>query len=453
MKSVTQSVSSGFLDKTWSSKYASSLSISTIARSLSTKTINEDVEGFASCQENTSSEQGYGTFESTSAFSNDVMDMNITSSDIGFDTDSRDASKASLSNNIPTYDMNLLTPSKKATCLSDKPLESSSLDDLRMEDFDKDVHLLEGILDQSSSFDSKRFFDLRNETRELLKQSFVMNMDLLGSDTEPKKARDVIELETENIALQPSRRSSLCIPEVLTRRASAEDMGIDLSLSSAERSSFEDSSTENLRKFRIESSDGFMSTDSETFSSVDTIKPSETSDRSEKVKTRRNGNRSKRVLNIPRASTIKKKTKVTRKRAERVNAVVTGVASRSPTKHMRSYIVLRQQSRYSDHEKQAVSTAQEDLDSASGNDSQYGRKQGRSTAKVLKKRSKIVVKADNEDRSENGDENSEGDRTTEVNATLFIALEQKATSDDRKDIECSLTAKEESQTPARIGKV
>ena len=452
INAVTQSMSSGFLNKTWSSKYASSLSISTITRSFSTKTINEDVDGFTPCHENTSSEQGYGTFESSSAFSNDVMEMNITSSDIGFETDSADASKMTLSDNIPTYDMNLLTPSKKACSLTEKPIESSSIDNLCLEDFDKDFHVLESMFDGDSSFDSKRFFDLRKETQELLRQTCIMNMDLLGNETETKEPREVTEFGKEAVT-QADRRYSLDESDRLPRASSAEDLGINLSLSSEGKSSFEDDTSINTWQYRLESTDGFVSTDSEFHSPVDSPRSFESSKRAEEARNTRNSSRSKGSVSIPRASNIRKKTKVTRKRAERVNTVVTGLASRSPTKHMRSYIVLRQQSRYSDHERQAASTAQEDLDSASGNDSQCGKRQRKSAARMTKKKSRIAVKVVDEGVREKGDENNENDRTTGVNRRLFRELEEKANSDEEKEANSPLNAKTETKTSLRIGKV
>ena len=441
MKTAALSMSSGFLDKTWSSKYASSLSISTIARSLSTKTINEDIEGFTSSHENTSSEQGYGTFESSSAFSNDVMDMNITSSDAGMETDSGNVSRSALSNNIPTYDMNLLTPSKKALSLNEKPIESSSLDNLCVEDFDKDILMLESIIDKSSSFDSKSFLELRRETRELLKQTYIMNMDLIGNDTEVKEPRKTIDFGRERVSQKP-RRVSPNKSEMLNNTSSIEDLGIDLSVSSGEKSLHEGNDPEILRQVRGESKDWLFSTDSEANSPIATSKFPEVAKRSEKVKGSQSACRNRNIVNIPRTSAIKKKTKMTRKRAERVTTVVAGLASRSPSKHMRSYIVLRQQSRYSDHERQATSTAQEDQDSASGNDSGSSKRQRKSTAKVLRKRSKVVVRVTDDKTKEDADESKESNGNTNTNRMAIEEVKMESSEGEEVAAKCDLIAKE-----------
>ena len=447
MKTAALSMSSGFLDKTWSSKYASSLSISTMARSLSTKTINEDIEGFASCHENTSSEQGYGTFESSSAFSNDVMEMNITSSDVGLETDSGNVSRSTLSNNIPTYDMNLLTPSKKALSLNEKPIESSSLDNLCLEDFDKDIHMLESIIDENSSFDSRSFLELRRETRELLKQTHIMNMDLIGNDTEKKEPRKTIDFGRERVS-QEDRRVSPNKSEMLNATSSMEDLGIDLSVSSGEKSFHEGNDTEVLRKVRMESKDWLVSTDSEVNSPVANPKFPEVAKRSDKMKSSKSACKSRNIVSIPRTSAIKKKTKVTRKRAERVNTVVAGLASRSPSKHMRSYIVLRQQSRYSDHERQATSTAQEDQDSASGNDSGSSKRQRKSTAKVLRKRSKVVVRVADDETKEYEDELKGRSGNANTNQTTIEEIKMESSKGEEMAAKCDVIAKEGNKNAA-----
>ena len=435
MKAVTHSMSSGFLDKTWSSKYASSLSISTMARSFSTKTINEDVDGFATCNDNSLSEQGYGTFESSSAFSNDVMDMNITSSDIGFETDSGNVSKTVLSNNIPTYDMNLLTPSKKATSLMEKPIESSSLDNLCLEDFDRDIAMLETMSNESSFQGSRRFIELHEETQALLKETFIMNMDLISNNAEIFRTGKSIEFEKETVAQIDGEMAQDQTASFL-HASSVEDLGIDMSLSSIEKSSFNaDTSLDSVELPVTEPKIDIISTDSEantTLDSTSSCEPIKKHKACELVKKtvkargiQRSACRTRGSVNIPRTSNIRKKTKVVKKRAEKVSNVVSGFKTRSPTKHMRSYIVLRQQSRYSDHERHWTSTTQEEQDSASGTDSKSGKKQSKRTVKVLKKRSQITVKTVDDDFEHKIDDNHDLCQFGEADSLIVNRLDSK----------------------------
>lgn len=380
MKAVTHSMSSGFLDKTWSSKYASSLSISTLARSFSTKTINEDIEGFPACYANSSSEQGYGTFESSGAFSTDVMDMNITSSDVGFETDSGDLTRMVLSTNVPTYDMNLLTPSKKSMSLIEKPIESSSIDNLCMEDFDKDIEQIENMFDNDSENGDQELLELRDQTQSFLKEAFIMNMELFGSELKPKKDENA----TANATVTEATENAPGQLDNISGASFVEDLGMDTSSCSVGRSpTCEYASIESLQQQSIHD------VDTEILTSDDNLCPCEPMTKTVKERNRRRSAiRTNGIFNMPRTSNIKKKTKIVKKRSERVSTIVTGITTRSPTKHMRSYIVLRQQSRYSDHERHTALTTQDEQDSASGTDCKIGKKQRKPSVKLRKTRAR-----------------------------------------------------------------
>ena len=380
-RTVTHSVSSGFLDKTWSSKYASSLSISTLARSLSTKTINEDVEGLQSGCESISQEQGYGTFESSGAFSNDIMDMNITSSDIGLESESSNASKMFMSSNIPTYDMNLLTPSKKPLPVLEKPVESSSLDNSWIDDFHIGEHNLNNLVCERLDVESKLTEGLKEPN--LLKEASIIDIDRITRNVEIKldslnkvSVKENVLTNFNELLNNASVRENVPVGTVSCHEeshphtidniagnasSSMEDLGIDMSSGSIER--FVDTgdniratiscisaseSKENSRKDNPEVTASTSDTDNQSDSCNEHVERS-----SSHARTSVSSGRSVRQINVPRTSNIKRRTKILKKRIEKPVKSSASKLTRSPTKHMRSYIVLRQQSRYSDHERQS----------------------------------------------------------------------------------------------------
>ena len=384
-------LSSGFLDKTWSSKYASSLSISTLTRSVSTKTINDDVDCYHSgCEnsvfENLSSEQGYGTFESSAALSNDIMDMNITSSDTGLvENDHPNTSNSLISNNIPTYDMNLLTPSKKPIGAIEKPIESSSFDNSWMDDFEKDLKNFENFLCESSQVPAvdSVLSDWREKSKAFLEDTYIMNMDLIGNDTQVSgsaksidsmpDANEVVEDNILSDAIHKTNTSNAL--SCSSFASSSEDLGIDMRTSSYEDESFIPwNSSSDEKQF---SSSAHLKTHSvENFGDIETESEHETNPPNVNKQGKPNKGKlashkgvchQNRVVSFPRTSTVKRKTKILKKKVERTPLATTGLSVRSPTKHMRSYIVLRQQSRYSENERSTVTIERQESLSGSEN--------------------------------------------------------------------------------------
>lgn len=385
-RTVTHSVSSGFLDKTWSSKYASSLSISTLARSLSTKTINEDVEGLHSGCESISQEQGYGTFESSGAFSNDIMDMNITSSDIGLESENSNASKMFVSNNIPTYDMNLLTPSKKPLPVLEKPVGSSSLDNSWIDDFHIVKHNFDHLVCERSDVESKPTVGLKEPN--LIKEASIINIDRITRNVEMKLdslskvfVQENAKTNFKELFSNASVKENVPENEISCHEeshphnidkiagnasSSLEDLGIDMSSGSIDKFEINDRNEEESHRIsspRIsanESKDNsrknklkVITSASDTENQSDSCNEHAERSRSPRARAIGASGRNMRQINIPRTSNIKRRTKILKKKIEKPVKSNTGKMTRSPTKHMRSYIVLRQQSRYSDHERQS----------------------------------------------------------------------------------------------------
>ncbi|XP_065051746.1 uncharacterized protein LOC135681293 isoform X2 [Rhopilema esculentum] len=415
-------LSSGFLDKTWSSKYASSLSISTLTRSVSTKTINDDVDCYHSgCEnsvfENLSSEQGYGTFESSAALSNDIMDMNITSSDTGLvENGHANISNGSISSNIPTYDMNLLTPSKKPIGAIEKPIESSSLDNSWMDDFEKDLKNFESLLCESSQIPAvdRVLSDWQEKSKAFLEDTYIMNMDLIGNDTQVSGSANSINSLPDANGIAEDNIFSDAIHKTNTLNTlscssiafSSEDLGIDMrtgsyedeslipGISSSDEKQF--SSSAYLKTHSVENF-GDIETESEHETILQNVNKQKTPNKG-KIVSQKRGCHQNRVVSFPRTSTVKRKTKVLKKKIERTPLATTGLSVRSPTKHMRSYIVLRQQSRYSENERSTVTIERQE--SLSGSESRCIRRVNKAGTRKPGRRANVTDVASNQEENQ-----------------------------------------------------
>ena len=321
----SRSMSSGFLDKTWSSKYASSLSISTLARSVSSRTIGEDVESMFEGCENLSEEQGYGTLESSTGFSNDVMEMNITTIS---DCETEGNVGFVMSRNIPTYDMNLLTPSRTTGAACDRITDALSSDSSWINDF----HINENATD---AFDEivELFHPVPSDTFRYIEG----DNDIAASSCE-----------------------------------SVVDLGIDLISSAEETDAYITSDTfygttpitspVSCSNFTFETAREFNNFEyaEEMQAENDICSCPQTKSKGKKDKVQRTLPRRKtRPAKLPRTFATKRHTQISVTKID-TSAKSNTVVTRSPSKHMRSYIALRQQSRYSDHERQSGAMVSED---------------------------------------------------------------------------------------------